>query len=113
MVSVDSSPVLQSKTSKGLAKFWRGYIREENGHYFLQTSYWQALKDGTTSTVQFSVPYEVYPKNVGRSNETAAESQAKLEFAAMVKKQQDKGYYEEGKEEIGRASCRERVCLYV
>jgi DNA ligase-1 len=100
MVYIDSSSVLQSKTSKGLAKYWRGYICEEDGHYFLQTSYWQHLKDGSPSTIQYSVPYEIYPKNVGRSNETSAEAQAKLEFAAMVKKQQDKGYCEEGKEAV-------------
>lgn len=63
-----------------------------------QSSYWQTNVDGSQSTVQFSDPYCVYPKNVGRSNETTAEQQAYLEIERDFKKQKDKGYAEIGQE---------------
>ena len=40
----------------------------------------------------------MYPKNVGRSNETSAEQQAHLEIERDFKKQKDKGYAEVGQE---------------
>lgn len=63
-----------------------------------QSSYWQTNINGSRSTVQFSDPYCVYPKNVGRSNETTAEQQAYLEIERDFKKQKDKGYAEIGQE---------------
>jgi len=96
MEIVKSTSVLQSVSSKGLAKFWQGHICNEEDKWYLQTSYWQALKGGGTSIVTFSTPYECKPKNVGKSNETNPEIQAYSEFDSMVKKQVEKGYVLEG-----------------
>jgi ATP-dependent DNA ligase len=87
-----SSPILESKTRTGSAKFWQGHYGVVGSKAYTQTSYWQVNKEGEKSKVQFSMPYEAKPKNVGRANETTAEDQAKSEFESMVKKQMDKGY---------------------
>jgi DNA ligase-1 len=98
-----NTPVLQSTTRTGKAKFWQGHVvcddLERPRHWYTQTSYWQTKNDGTTSAVQWSEVYEVEGKNIGRSNETLAEQQAYLEIERDVKKQRDKGYAE-----IGEAS---------
>jgi ATP-dependent DNA ligase len=98
-----STPVLQSTTRTGKAKFWQGHVVCDNlerpRHWYTQTSYWQSKNDGSTSAVQWSEVYEVEGKNIGRSNETLAEQQAYLEIERDVKKQRDKGYAE-----IGEAS---------
>lgn len=91
-----SSPILQSKTRTGAAKFWQGHVVNEGKMWATQTSYWQVNKAGEKSLVQFSAPYEATSKNVGKANETSAEGQAQLEFDSMVKKQRDKGYAEVG-----------------
>jgi len=95
METTKSSPVLQSETSKGNAKYWQCHITHENNHWFTQTSWWQQTKDGP-SAIQFSVPYEAKPKNVGKKNESSAQHQAESEFDSIVQKQRDKGYHEEG-----------------
>ena len=99
MTPVYSTPVLQSTTRTGKAKFWQGHVVcDVTGQWHTQTSYWQTNNDGSSSAVQFSDPYCVYPKNVGRSNETFAEQQALLEIERDFKKQKDKGYAEVGQE---------------
>lgn len=103
-----SSPVLISKSRKGLNKYWQGHIGTEdevlteNGSYYTFSSYWQDLKDGGKSSVQFSEPYAVSRKNVGRSNETTVADQAMSEFNTMVTKYRDKGYRAEGEEAAER-----------
>ena len=99
MKIVHSTPVLQSTTRTGKAKFWQGHVVcDVTGQWHTQTSYWQTNNDGSSSAIQFSDPYCVYPKNVGRSNETSAEQQAHLEIGRDFKKQKDKGYAEVGQE---------------
>lgn len=92
----DSSPILESKTRTGSAKFWQGHFGTDGNKWFTQTSYWQVNKAGKQSIVQFSDPYEARPKNVGKANETTAKYQAHSEFDSMVQKQRDKGYTEPG-----------------
>lgn len=92
MKIVHSSPVLSAKTSKGNDKFWQHHVCQNVNSWFTQSSHWQVNKEGVKSVVQFSDPYEVVPKNVGRANETTAKEQAYLEFESAVKKQIDKGY---------------------
>lgn len=96
---VKSSPILQSKTRTGLDKFWQCHITNTGNDWFTQTSYWQQKKSGEKTQVQYSTPYQCYPKNIGRANATTAEQQAYAEFDSIVKKQKDKGYREEGEEE--------------
>ena len=99
MTIVHSTPVLQSKTRTGKEKFWQGHVVcDSTGQWLTQSSFWQTNVDGSQSTVQFSDPYCVYPKNVGRSNETTAEQQAYLEIERDFKKQKDKGYAEIGQQ---------------
>jgi len=97
MKIIKSSPVLQSVARKGNAKFWQCHIVQDNNRWFTQTSWWQELTDGSLSTAQFATPYECKPKNLGKKNEISGEAQATKEFDAIVKKQTDKGYHEEGK----------------
>jgi ATP-dependent DNA ligase len=99
MEIVYSTPVLQSKTRTGKEKFWQGHLLTDgSGGWSTQSSYWQTNNDGTSSAVQYSEPFAVEPKNVGRSNETTAEQQAYLEIERDFKKQKDKGYAEIGQE---------------
>jgi DNA ligase-1 len=92
----ESSRPLQSKTRVGKAKYWQGYVVSNGDQWFTQTSYWQDKADGTQSLVQWSEPYEAFPKNVGKANETSAKQQATAEYTSMVKKQMDKGYAHRG-----------------
>ena len=99
MKIVHSTPVLQSTTRTGKAKFWQGHVLFSSvDRWFTQSSYWQTNNDGSSSALQFSDPYCVYPKNVGRVNATTAEQQAHLEIERDFKKQIDKGYAEIGQE---------------
>jgi len=94
-----SSPVLESKTRHGQAKFWQGHIvyrANGKGHYFLTTCAYHETTSGKMTKVVFAVPSEVTPKNIGRANETTAEEQSQLEFDSMVKHQMDKGYSPKG-----------------
>lgn len=97
-----SSTVLESKTRTGSAKFWQGHYGYEGSKWFTQTSYWQVNKRGESSKVQFSVPYEAKPKNVGKANETTAKDQSRSEFDSMVQKQRDKGYVGAGEKKVIR-----------
>jgi len=96
MTIVYSTPVLQATTRTGKAKFWQGHVVHADDGWYNQTSYWQLKNDGSTSAVQWSDPYAVEAKNVGRSNETSAEEQAYLEIERDFKRQKDKGYAEVG-----------------
>lgn len=98
MSIVHSTPVLQSTTRTGKAKFWQGHVVTDAGLWYTQASYWQRKNDGTSSEVQWSEPYKVDPKNVGRSNSTTAQEQAFLEIERDYQRQKDKGYAEEGHE---------------
>ena len=99
MTIVHSTPVLQSTTRTGKAKFWQGHVLfDVTGQWYTQSSFWQTNNDGSDSAIQYSDPYCVYPKNVGRANATTAEQQAYLEIERDFKKQKDKGYAEVGQE---------------
>jgi len=99
MTIVHSTPVLQSTTRTGKAKFWQGHVLfDVTGQWYTQSSFWQTNNDGSGSTIQYSDPYCVYPKNFGRANATTAEQQAYLEIERDFKKQKDKGYAEVGQE---------------
>lgn len=95
---VHSTPVLQATTRTGKAKFWQGHVAQEGDNWYNQASYWQLKNSGETSAVQWSEPYIVEAKNVGRANATTAEQQAYLEIERDFKKQKDKGYAEIGQE---------------
>lgn len=96
METIYSTPVLENKTSRGLAKFWQGHVVQDGDKFYTQTTYWQTAKDGTETAKQTSAPYEVVGKNIGKANETKPNDQAMAEMASTVKKQQDKGYHEIG-----------------
>lgn len=98
MKIVHSTPVLQSTTRTGKAKFWQGHVVHSDSGWYTSSSYWQSKNDGTSSEVQWSEPYLVEAKNVGRVNETSEEQQAYLEIERDFKKQKDKGYSEIGRE---------------
>jgi DNA ligase 1 len=93
MQIIKSSDVLQAKASTGLDKFWQGHICQDDKDYFLQSSSWRLLTDGSSSKPVFSVPYRVTIKNVGKANETSPLEQAELEFASMIKTHMDKKNY--------------------
>lgn len=97
---VKESPILQSVTRTGKKKYWQAQVvtldlRSED--FYLRTRYWQDGPNGP-SIVQYSEPKYAAPTNVGRSNERYSELQAYFELDAMVKKQNDKGYFGEGVE---------------
>lgn len=93
MVIVSSSKVLVAKTRTGKDKFWQAHVgHDSDGNWYTQSSYWQTNNDGSLSTVQFSEPYKVEAKNVGKVNETSLEEQAWLEFNRSITAQVDKGY---------------------
>lgn len=93
-----STPTLESRNSKGQKKFWIGKVIEIDGVIYTQTSWWSVKKDGETSKTQFSEPYLVTPKNIGKSNETTAVDQGISEINSEMHKllNNGKGYFEEG-----------------
>ena len=91
MQVLHESPVLQSQTRTGKAKFWRAAVLTNGVDVFYQKAWWQ---EG--SKIQTSTPVQVEGKNIGRSNETTPEDQAVAEFNSIVQKQRDKGYSEDG-----------------
>lgn len=95
---VKESEVFKAKTRTGSEKFWQLRIVKDADEYFLQSRYWQVNKRGEKSTEQFSEPYKVEPKNIGKANETSAKKQAELEFESEIKKKIDKSYCCEGME---------------
>jgi DNA ligase-1 len=106
---VKESPVLQSVTRTGKKKFWQAQIvyvddfvftnRNEcaDGAFCVRTKYWQEGPNGA-SLDQYSEPKVAWPTNVGRTNERNNEQQAYFELDALIKKQNDKGYFGEGVE---------------
>ena len=40
ITTVKSSPILESKTRTGAAKFWQGHTVTDGTKWFTQTSYW-------------------------------------------------------------------------
>lgn len=99
---VKRSPVLVSKTRTGADKFWANEVVKISNKYYLRTEHWQTKADGTDSKHQFSEPYLVSGKNIGRSNETSDEEQSLLEFDSGVKKYRDKGYNDIGVKSTSR-----------
>lgn len=89
---IKSSPELQSITKTGKIKYWVCEVLEDKNRYFTRTKYWQE-----NSKIQYSEPYEAFPKNIGKSNETTAKEQALKEFDSIILKQKDSGYSEDGK----------------
>lgn len=76
---------LYSIDSKGKTRIWR---QEIQGNKYRTIS---GLKDGNLVTSEWTV---CEGKNIGKSNETAPEEQAKLEVAAKYEKQLKTGYSE-------------------
>jgi DNA ligase-1 len=99
MVTVFSTPILESVGSKGLKKFWQGRtLQDDLWNAYTQATSWQEVKDGGTSKPVVSAPSLVKAKNVGKTNETNVFDQAMAEIIATMKTKMDKGYHEEGVE---------------
>ena len=98
MKLVYETPILISSTKAGDAKYWKGTILTEDKRYYRIATTWRTTQDGSPSKPIISEPYEITPKNIDRANATTAEEQALLEMEAIVTKQHDKGYHEEGVE---------------
>ena len=88
---IKESPVLQSQTRTGKAKFWQACAFTNDEGVFYQKRWWQ---EG--SKVQSTTPVRVEGKNIGRSNETLPIDQVISQLDSIVKKQRDKGYSEDG-----------------
>ena len=96
---IKESPVLQSQTRTGKAKYWKLVaLKEEQDNnnpliklYFYKKVWWQ---EG--AKVQETTPVQVKGKNIGRANETSDKEQLLAEFDALVKRQRDRGYSEDG-----------------
>lgn len=99
---VKSSPILTTLSSAGNQKFWQAHIAcgdKKNGYWYTATTYWQVRITNSrekATKIQWSEPYHIFPKNVGRSNNTTAKEQALFEMESMVQHQRDKGYSEPG-----------------
>lgn len=97
MQTIKESPILSTTNSKGGTKYWQISIVYDDINYYLVQTYWQTTKEGLSKR-QSSDPRMVVGKNLGKSNETAADVQAYLEMQSIINKQKDKGYREEGEE---------------
>lgn len=96
---VDATPLLQMQGAGGRTNFWQAEILHgQDGHYYLMTSWYSTLASGTTTELQRSVPVRIQGVNIGRSNETTPEQQARLQLASTMQGQLDQGYHEEGQE---------------
>ena len=102
MKIIKSSALLEAKTRTGAAKFWQYHIYQDGSRFYTGSSHCQINKKGVKSKVTHAVPFEVYPKNLGRSNETTAKEQAFLEFESKIKKYEDKGYAMVGAQKVER-----------
>lgn len=78
-------PTLYSRTSTGKVQVWE--ITIDGPTFYTE----EGLQGGTMTK---SLPTMCRPKNVGRSNETDAKGQAKLEAQAKWQKKKDAGYFE-------------------
>jgi DNA ligase-1 len=97
MKIIYSTPELEAVTSRGENKYWQGFVKSDGNQFFTQTIFWQKTMSGI-SKKQESALVAIVGKNIGRSNETTPEQQAKLEMNATEKKQRDKGYRKSGEE---------------
>ena len=89
---------LSATTKTGRSKHWIGQVVTREDKYYTRTKFWQMKQDGTSSVVQESDPYEVFPLNIGKSNETTAKGQAIFNITSDYNKQIDKGYAPLGEE---------------
>lgn len=93
---VYETSTLSDLTKHGETKFWVGLILQNGKQFFHSSRTWRTTKDGGTSKVVESEPYEVYAKNMGKKNETTPEEQARLEMNSIEQKKIDKGYAKPG-----------------
>jgi DNA ligase 1 len=97
VVVYKASAILEAVQKNGLKKYWQNFIvsypANDPDTYYTMSQYWQDLKDGTKSSIQYSDPYLAEPKNIGRANETTSLQQAELEFESTIQKQRDKKKY--------------------
>lgn len=98
MIETLRSPLLVSKSKKGLFKYWNCFVTTDENGTWLTAEYWQQKKDGSESTKTVSTPKKIERKNVGKANETDEQQQAESELNSLVNKQLDKGYWIEGQE---------------
>ena len=99
MQELYESATLQSVAKTGKAKYWKlvGFKEASAANdpaqdlYFYKKVWWQ---EG--SKVQETTPVQVKGKNVGRSNETTDEQQLTIECNALVQRQRNRGYSEDG-----------------
>lgn len=98
---VVSTPVLQKTARDGLPSYWQGHLVQDGAQWGTQRTWWSQVTDGGESVRQWSVPVWAEPKNVGRSNETTPEQQARSELASLEARQRDKGYAESGDASTG------------
>lgn len=96
-------PTLYKKSSTGKTLIW--YQEIEGGKY--RTIAGQ--QGGQLVTSAWTV---CEGKNIGRSNETTPEQQAKLEVAACYKKKLDQGQYHEDIKNIGKSKYQEPMLAY-
>lgn len=78
-------PTLYCRTNSGKVQVWE--ITVDGGKFFTT----EGLQGGAMTV---SAPTVCRPKNVGRSNETAPQEQARLEACAKWQKKKDAGYFE-------------------
>jgi ATP-dependent DNA ligase len=92
------SEILQAKSSTGKIKYWRGLIlNDDDGKYYTSSESWVG-----DSKHKFSDPREAKPKNIGKTNETTSETQAKAELESNINKKKDSGYSSESQKNVKR-----------
>ena len=94
--------LFQKENSSGGKQFWQGRILvgrnkydydPERNEVFTQSDSWSVNKAGKESKHVYSDPKIVYPKNVGRSNETTPIAQASSDIVSDAEKKRDKLYW--------------------
>lgn len=81
---IESSEVLEATGKQG-KKWWQAHlVMDEQGIYYTTTSAYHETSLGNVSTTMWAVPRQARAKNVGRSNETSNEQQARAEYESMV-----------------------------
>ena len=88
--------VLQSTTSKGLTKYWQGFVESRGEGVFTHTESWQKLAEGSLSKRNVSSETRVKGKNIGKANETTPWDQAVFNITSQSNKKRKSGYCEEG-----------------
>lgn len=90
-------PVLQSTAKTGKTKYWQIRALNDGGNQWgalVEVEWWQ---EGSVHQRQAR---KVQGKNIGRANETTPIQQALSEAESDFKKQQDKGYSEDGNKKV-------------